>query len=81
MKPDEMRARFHTLGKQRGEILAKAAPARAKYDAMRAEEGQLRERMKPVIAEIKAIEAPLYEIDNERGMIARALNGKTGEPG
>ncbi len=80
MKQEEMRARFHALGKQRDEVLAKAAPSRAKYDAMRAQEAQLREQMKPIIAEIKAIEAPLYEIDNERGMIARALNGKTGAP-
>jgi hypothetical protein len=79
--PATMRKRFHDLGAQRAEIIAKAKPVRDKYEAMRAQEAALRDAMQPVIAQMKAAEAPLYDIDMERGMIAKALNGKTGEPG
>lgn len=81
LNPTDMRARFHALGKQRDEIIAKAKPIRDRYDAMRAEETALRQRMAPVIEEMKAAEAPLFDIDTERAMIAKALSGKTGEPG
>lgn len=81
MNPEEMRAKFHTLGRQREEIAAKAAPVRAKYDVLRDQECKLRDQMKPVIAELRQIEEPLFGIDNERAMLARALNGKTGVPG
>lgn len=79
--PETMRKRFHELGRQRDEVLAKAKPIRDRYDAMRAEECALRDRMKPLIDEMKAAEAPLFDIDRERGIIAKALNGKTGAPG
>lgn len=81
MNPADMRARFHALGKQRNEILATSKPIRDRYEAMRAEETAIRQRMAPVIAEMKAAESPLYDIDTERSMIAKALSGKTGEPG
>lgn len=78
---DEMRAKFHALGRQRIEILAKSTQVRAEYDQLRDQECKLREQMRPVSDKLRELEAPLFDIDNERGMISRALNGKTGEPG
>jgi len=71
-----MTRRFHELGAKRSGIIAKSDPLRERRDAVYAEhEAQIR----AINAEIKAAEAGLYEIDVERGMIARALNGKTGK--
>ena len=76
--PGTMRKRFHELGAQREEILARSAPLRAKREeAVAAYESVV----KPLEAQIKEAEKGLYELDNERGMISRALGGKTGNPG
>ena len=73
--PDNMRRRFHELGAKRDEILAKSTPLREKRDAVLAE---MEASVKALSAEIKAAEAGLFEIDQERGAITRALKGKTG---
>lgn len=78
---DEMRARFHDLGKQRDQIIAKAAPIRAEFESLRKKQDEIGEQMKPVIQRMKEAESPLYAIDVERAQISRALNGKTGAPG
>jgi uncharacterized coiled-coil DUF342 family protein len=75
--PDEMRARFHELGAQRDKIKAKADPMRAKRDKV-VNEAATQERQ--MNAAIREAEAGLYEIDCERGALARALSGKTGAP-
>lgn len=76
-----MKARFHELGRKKAEIESAAASTRAEYERMRAEECAQRDRIKEVADRMKAIEAPLYEIDVERAQISRALGGKTGAPG
>ena len=73
--PDTMRKRFHELNTKREAILAVSAPLRAKRDeAVAAYESVAR----PLEAQIKQAEAGLFEIDQERAMISRALRGKTG---
>jgi hypothetical protein len=75
--PDSMRKRFHELSTKRESILAVSAPLRAKRDeAVAVYESVAR----PLEAQIKEAEAGLYEIEQERAVIARALNGKTGAP-
>ena len=75
--PDNMRARFHELGRQRAVILTKSEPLRQQRDRFVADmEGKLAE----LNAQVKEAEAGLFEIDVERGALARALGGKTGEP-
>lgn len=77
MKPEEMRARFHELTQQATAIQAKVKPLRVQHEAiLRAHEQTVR----PLERQIKALEAPLHEIDMERAALARALKGKTGEP-
>lgn len=75
--PEALRARFRELTEKREKILAKSAPLREERDRIaneaRAKETALNKR-------IKTVEADLYENEQERAMIARALGGKTGEP-
>lgn len=80
LSPDMMRARFHELGKQRDGVVASVAPVRARYEALLAQQQQLAAQVRPVLDELKKLEQPLFEIDQERALIARALNHRTGEP-
>lgn len=73
--PDTMRARFRELAAKRAEILAVSAPLRAKRDEATAVYEAV---VRPIEAQVKQIEAPLFAIDQERAVIARALSGKTG---
>lgn len=72
---DKMRARFAELNKERGKIEAKTGPLRDEQAKVRAEaraaEGKL-------VAKIRAAENGLPEIDQEMGMIARALKNWVG---
>lgn len=74
---DDMRARFHELGRQREDILARSMPMREERDrlaqAARAQELALN-------AQIKEIEASLYSIDVERGRLSRALRDDPASP-
>lgn len=73
--PDTLRKRFHELNARRDAILAVAMPLRAARDAFSAEADAKLAAMK---ADILKAEAGLFEIDQERAVISRALGGKTG---
>lgn len=75
LDPDALRARFRELTGKSQAIRAVAVPLRDRRDAMVADHEA---KLAPIQREIREIEAPLYEIEQERAMIARALNGKTG---
>ena len=81
--PENMRARFHELGAKREALLAQIEPLRAERDRIVQEADA---KAKDLVAQFKAIETEgvdgqsLFEIDMERGMLARALQGKTGAP-
>lgn len=72
-----MQKRFWELTRKREEIAAQAGPLRAERDALIAKHTA---EVQPLEAKIKQVEAPLFDIDRERGLIARALGGKTGAP-
>lgn len=75
--PDVMRERFHELGRLREDILAQTKPMREARDAAFAvAEAEWTTKS----AEIRALEATLFDMDNERAVISRALAGATGEP-
>ena len=80
LDPVAMRARFHELGKQKQAIHEQAAPHRKAYEQSRAQIDALRDLAETHAAQARQIEAPLFDIDQERGNLALALNGKTGEP-
>lgn len=73
--PDTMRKRFHELNAKREAILAVSTPLRDKRNEAVATYESV---VKPLEAQIKQAEACLYEIDQERAVISRALRGKTG---
>lgn len=72
--PGTMRKRFAELGAKREAILAQARPLREARDAFAAETDA---KLKAMAAEIKKAEAGLFEIEQERAIISRALSGKT----
>lgn len=73
---DAMRARFAELTQAREAILAISTPLRQSRDAA---VNAARDAETAMNAEIKAAEAGLFEIDMERGALARALKGQTGD--
>ena len=75
LNPDNLRTRFAELGEQRSEILAASGPLRDQRDAI-AREAQA--SMAALDAKIRAAEDGLFDIDQQRALISRALGGKTG---
>lgn len=77
---DSMRARFHALCDQRDACRKEAQPFRDAYDAKRQEiVAKEKAELSPIISKLKEIEAPLFDLDQEIAIIARALKGLTGE--
>lgn len=72
-----MQSRYAELYKRRDEIMEAAAPLRAERDAFVA---KARETEMALNAKVRVAEEGLSEICEELGIIARALNGKTGDP-
>lgn len=76
--PDNMRKRFHELGKKREAIMAKVGPLRAQHDKIVQEADA---KAKALVSQFRKIEKDegLFDLDMERAMLARALGGKTGK--
>ena len=74
-----MQARFHELTAEKAKIEAAAADIQKRYDDLAAQINELDKQIRPVAAELRAARAPIYDIDNERAALARALNGQTGK--
>jgi len=72
--PDKLRARFAELTEKVEAIQAKRNPVRAKRDDLVAK--QIRE-LSAADAAVRKAEAGLFDLDQERALIARALGGKT----
>ncbi len=72
---DSMIKRFHELGAKREAIKAASNPLRAKRDAYAAESDAT---LRAMDDQIREAERGLFEIEQERAIIARALGGKTG---
>ena len=77
LNPDEMRARFADLAKQREAIIAKTDPLHAQRAKVRREATEAEAK---IADKIKAESEGLTAIDEEMAMISRALKGKTGTP-
>lgn len=74
-----LKDRFHALAAEKLAVEAKIQPVQDRYNALRKQQNDLDVMLKPIAGELKSARAPLYEIDNERAAIARALNGQTGK--
>jgi hypothetical protein len=77
LTPEALRARFAELGDQRSAMLVVSSPLRDQRDTI-AHDSQV--RIAALDNQIEAAEAGLFDLDQERALIARALGGKTGEP-
>jgi hypothetical protein len=74
---DAIRQRFHELGIARDDKLAKSIPLREHRDQIA---NEMARRVNELNEQIGAIEEGLFEIDQERAALSRALGGQTGEP-
>lgn len=79
--PVTMRRRFADITAQREALMAKVAPLRQRYEAALAQEQKIKAQIRPLLDELKAAEKPLFDLDQERAIIVRALAGRTGEAG
>lgn len=77
MTRDALRARFNELGMDRAAILATSTPLREQRDKLVRD---VTTQAATLEAQVKTIEAPLFDLDQERAMLARALGGRTGDP-
>lgn len=75
MNPAALRKRFSDLTAEAASIRAQSAPFRDEYNA---EVMRHTNTVAPLEKAIREAEAGLFEIEQERAMISRALNGKTG---
>ena len=73
-----LQKRFHEATAEANAIRAQAAPLRAQRDEMAKQVQAIEAQMEAIADQIRSIEAPLFALDNERGQINRALDGKTG---
>lgn len=75
--PEAMRLRFHELGRKREAILARTTPLREERDKILQEADAKAKALAEQFLQIEK-EEDLYGIDMERGMLAKALGGRTG---
>ncbi|MGE0155108.1 MAG: hypothetical protein AB7R90_21015 [Reyranellaceae bacterium] len=74
--PEAMRARLAEIDRDVAAIEGKARPLREARDKVRAQMAPLEEQERALIKQYRAIEAPLYDLEQERAIIARALGAK-----
>lgn len=72
-----MRARFNELTAEHDRLIAELEPLQEKRDAYVNETAA---KVKEMDAEIRKLRDPLFEVDQERGLLVKALSGKTGDP-
>jgi hypothetical protein len=77
LSPKALRAQFNDMTSQAAAIRAITDPLRVERDA---HVNAARDIELAMNAKIKELEAPLFDLDNSRAMLVRALGGKTGEP-
>ncbi|MGE0154813.1 MAG: hypothetical protein AB7R90_19505 [Reyranellaceae bacterium] len=74
--PEAMRARLAELDAEAAAIEKQAAPLRRQRAALREKMAPLEAEERALVAHYREIEKPLFDIDQERAIIARALGGK-----
>jgi hypothetical protein len=74
--PAALRARFAELGETRTAALAVSTPLREERDGIAVDSAK---KIADLDVQICEAELGLFELDQERALIARALGGRTGE--
>lgn len=73
-----LRKRFHEATAEANAIRATSSPLRETRDALAKQVHALEAQMAALAEQIREAEKGLFDLDNERGTINRALGGKTG---
>ena len=73
----EVQTRFHELGRMRAAKLAVSVPLREQRDALTK---SIEVAIADLNLQIANAESGLFEIDQERAALSRAIGGRTGEP-
>lgn len=68
-----LRARYREIEAAEAEIAARVAPFRVEQDRLAAIEGRLREEVRANNAALRQARGDLFDLENEKAMIARAL--------
>jgi predicted nucleic acid-binding Zn-ribbon protein len=76
-----MKTRFQEATKMCAEIQARSKPLRDKRDAVVAKLSPLMDEKRALGVEIKEIEKPMFDLQNDIAAISRALKGHTGPVG
>lgn len=74
----EFRDRFHAAKDKVAAIQAKSAPLHEQRNALRVKTEEAHKNELAVVSQIKSVEEPLYDLQNEMAAMSRALSGKTG---
>ena len=82
LSPENLKKHLLTLNAKAEKIEAKLQPLRDELDGLVAGDGDLtvkeaRKREEKIRPQIKALQAELAPIENERGVVTRALGGKS----
>lgn len=72
-----MRERFEELTASRDELMAKLEPLQDKRDKF---VNDTADKVREMDKEIRELRDPLFEIDQERSLLVKALGGKTTDP-
>jgi uncharacterized coiled-coil DUF342 family protein len=75
---DVLRRRFAEACSERDAISKQVTPLRDQRDAILTKAHAASAKAEPLTRQIRQIEAPLYDLNNEIATISRALSGKTG---
>lgn len=75
-----VKARFHDLGRQREAKIEAVRPVREAYEALRAKQHAIDNEIAPLREKIKQMNAEIAPIEEERAVLVRILNYKTGAP-
>lgn len=83
--PKALRSRWKELTKKAEALDKKLQPLREELDGLVSGKGgvtvaKAREREPAVRTKIKELQEQMYPVEMERAAVARALNGKTGDP-
>ncbi len=72
-----LRQRFAEAVQERDALMEQTTPLREQRDAIMAKARAAELKAQPLDEQIKGLEAPLYDLNNEIARISRALDGNT----
>lgn len=78
MTTAEMQAKFHALTAEANALRERLAPLQTQVDDLNTHIEAKKAELRQITGTLLTARAPLFEIENQRAALSRALNGKTG---